>query len=191
MSSVSADLPAPALVFTGCLPLAWQAWSALPGDAELRDLEQTNLTILHTLFALEIHVGDFSDDPAALMNATELKRLDFKVGLLLEMIGQLFARQQAIPPEHLLTLTVNDLTWQVDGTFPVGSLLRLELYCNLSYPRPLILYAQVAETTPLTDGHQLRATFHAPSEALQEALERFIFLRHRHAIAYSRRSGKR
>lgn len=191
MTASTFDSVSSGLVFAGRLPLAWREAPALPDEAELRDLEQANLTILHTLFALEIHAGDFGDDPAALTNATELKRLDFKVSLLLELVGQLFARQQAIPPECPLTLQVTGLSWSAAIAPPTGALLRLELYCNLGYPRPLILHAWVAETSPSANGYQIQATFHTPSEALQEALERYIFLQHRHAIAYSRRQSKR
>ena len=188
----SSDLAANSLVFAGRLPLAWQELSALPDDLELREMDRANLQNLNTLFALDIHAGDFGDDPTALANASELKRLDFKVSLLLELVGQLFARQQNIPPERLLTLTVNSLTWPANAESPApGALLRLELYCNLSYPRPLLIPAQVAQTPPDPAGRFLQADFYAPSHSLQEALERYIFLQHRRTIANSRRHSPR
>ncbi|MBK8750892.1 MAG: PilZ domain-containing protein [Candidatus Competibacteraceae bacterium] len=183
--------PTSSLTFTGCLPLAWRELPAPPDEVELRNIEQANLTVLHTLFALDIHAGDYSDDPSALTNASELKRLDFKVSLLLEMVGQLLARQQAIPPQHPLTLTVNDLSWQAAAAPPVGALLQLDLYCNLSYPRPLILYAQVADTVASEIDYPIKAAFYRPSTALQEALERYIFLQHRRFIANRRGNSPR
>jgi len=188
MSLPPTDTSASGLVFTGRLPLAWCELPTLPDEVELRELERANLAVLSTLFALDIHAGDHSDDPAAFANASELKRLDFKVSLLLELVGQMFARQQHIPPERLLTLAVDSLSWPADAPLPPDGLLQLELYCNLSYPRPLILPAQVVETSPLRDtGWPIQARFHAPSPALQEALERYIFLQHRRAIASQRR----
>ncbi|MFZ4792326.1 MAG: PilZ domain-containing protein [Candidatus Competibacteraceae bacterium] len=191
MTNPPADFAANGLVFAGRLPLAWQELSVLPDDIELRELDRANLAVLNTLFALDIHAGDHSDDLAAIANASELKRLDFKVSLLLELVGQLFAHQQNTPPEQLLILTVDSLNWPVDVAPALNSLLRLELYCNLSYPRPLILPAQVAEIAPATQGWRIKARFHAPSPALQEALERYIFLQHRHAIANQRRHASR
>ena len=186
------DLAANSLVFAGRLPLTWRELPALPDDFELREMDRANLQNLNTLCALDIHAGDFGDDPATLANASELKRLDFKVSLLLELVGQLFARQQNIPPERLLTLTVNSLTWPANAESPPpGALLRLELYCNLSYPRPLLIPAQVAQTPPDPAGRFLQAHFYAPSLSLQEALERYIFLQHRRAIASSRRHAVR
>ncbi len=179
----------PGLTFTGRLPLAWRELPALPDETELQHLEQANLNVLHTLFALEIHAGDHGDDPTALANATELKRLDFKVSLLLGLVGQLLAYQQATPPEHPLTLTVCDLSWRVATSPPPGALLRLELYCNLSYPRPLILHARISDVVSIESDNQIKATFLAISAPLHEALERYIFLQHRRNIA-SHRSNR-
>lgn len=179
------------LVFTGHRPLAWREAPALPDPLELRELERANLINLHTLFALDIHAGDSGDDPVALANATELKRLDFKVGLLLELVGQLYARQQDIPPERILTLTVNGLDWQDQAAPLIDSLLRIELYCNLSYPRPLILHARTVEAIRHAGGWRVQTRFQDPGEPLQEALERYIFLQHRRAVAHSRRGSAR
>ena len=179
------------LVFTGCLPLSWRELPALPDAAELQHLEQTNLHILHILFALDIHAGDYGDDPSLLSSASELKRLDFKVSLLLEMVGCLFAGQQAIPPERLLTLSVADLTWCAETVPPQDAPLRLELYCNLSYPRPLILHGCASELPSAAGDSNTKVTFHPPSAPLQEALERYIFLRHRRTIANRRGNSQR
>ena len=105
---------------------------------------------------------------------------------------QNYLRQQHIPPERLLTLAVDSLSWSADTAPPPDGLLQLELYCNLSYPRPLILPAQVVDSSPLPDsGWHIQARFHTPSPALQEALERYIFLQHRRAIASQRRHPAR
>ncbi|MBL8251935.1 MAG: PilZ domain-containing protein [Candidatus Competibacter sp.] len=191
MSAPPANPTVSGLVFTGRRPLAWRESAALPDDLELRELERANLTHLHTLFALDIHAGDSGDDPVALTNATELKRLDFKVGLLLELVGQLYARQQDIPPERTLALSVNGLIWQDETAPPAGALIRVDLYCNLSYPRPLAFYARAVETARNAGGWRIQSRFQDPSEALQEALERYIFLQHRRAVAHSRRGSAR
>ncbi len=188
---IAPESPHSNLVFTGHLPLAWQELSTLPDAAELQDLEQTNLHILHILFALDIHAGDYGDDPSAASSASEMKRLDFKVSLLLEMVGHLLANQQTIPPERPLTLTVTDLTWRADLAPTLNTPLRLELYCNLNYPRSLILHAHASEIVSIESDYQIKATINQPSEPLQEALERYIFLRHRRLIANRRGNSQR
>jgi hypothetical protein len=191
MTTTPADSSPPGLVFAGRLPLAWHQLANLPDEIELRTLERSNLANLRTLFALEIHAGDSGDDPVALASANELKRLDFKVGILLELVGQLYARQQAIPPERALTLTTTGLIWRDTEPLATDCALRLDLYCNLNYPRPLVLHARVTETVAFAGGWEIRTLFQEPSESLQEALERYIFLQHRRAIAHSRRGDSR
>lgn len=188
---MTSDVQHSSLVFNGCLPLAWRELPAFPDTTELRHLEQNNLHTLNVLFALDIHVGDYGDDPCLLFGTSELKRLDFKVGLLLEMVGSLFANQQAVPPERQLTLTISGLSWRTDVVPPQNALLRLELYGNLSYPRPLILHAAVSETLETDGAYQVQVAFHKPGEPLQEALERYIFLRHRRMIANQRGNSQR
>lgn len=181
------------LVFSGYLPLSWRELPSFPEATELQHIEQTNLHILHTLFALDIHAGDYGDDPSLLSSASELKRLDFKVSVLLEMVGALLAGQQAIPTEHQLTLAVTYLSWHTETPPPHDVPLRLELYCNFSYPRPLILHGYVDQSLLAADAMppQTRIIFHPPSEPLQEALERYIFLRHRRMIANRRGNSQR
>lgn len=179
------------LAFAGCLPLAWQELPVWPKPDELQHQEKTNLHILHILFALDIHAGDYGEDLSSVSSASELKRLDFKVGLLLEMIGHLFACQQAIPPEHPLTLTASELHWRADAAPTANIPLRLELYCNLSYPRPLVLYAHAHEIILVENAYQIKATLQQPGESLQEALERYIFLQHRRAIANQKGNSQR
>lgn len=165
----------------------------MPDDAALRTIEQANLNLLHTLFALDIHAGDYSDDPSAFAAASELKRLDFKVSLLVEMVGRLFAMQQAVPAEHALTLTVGDIHWLTDQAPEIEALIQLELYCNLSYPRPIILHAKVDDVLSSdTEGLlQVSALFCQHSAQLQEALERYIFLQHRRFVANRRSNHQR
>lgn len=188
---IAPESPHSSLVFSGHLPLAWRELSALPDAAELQHLEQTNLHILHILFALDIHAGDYGDDPSAPSSASDIKRLDFKVSLLLEMVGHLFANQQTLPPERPLTLTVTDLSWRTDVAPSLNAPLRLELYCNLNYPRPLILHAHAREIVSIENDYQIKATIDQPSEPLQEALERYIFLHHRRMIANRRGNSQR
>ncbi|MCB1777259.1 MAG: PilZ domain-containing protein [Candidatus Competibacteraceae bacterium] len=179
------------LAFTGCLPLAWRELSTLPKSDEFEHQEKINLHILHILFALEIHAGDYGEDPSNAASASELKRLDFKVSLLLEMIGYLFAAQQTIPPECPLTLTASELHWRAGVAPSVDVPLRLDLYCNLIYPRPLVLYAHVSEIHPIDNDYRIKATLQQLGEPLQEALERYIFLQHRRTIANQRGNSQR
>lgn len=178
------------LIYEGHLPLVWNEIPALPADTELSGLEYANLEVLRTIFALETHTGEPHDDTAETASS-ELARLDFKVNLLLDLVGQVLARQLAIPKARQLTLMPDKILWR-DSVAPAPDrLVRIELYLTPKYPRPLTLHGQVREVRSLPEGQTILAEFLSPGDALQEGLERFIFVHHRRAIAYNRRRGKR
>ena len=169
------------LIFTGQLPLAWRELPTWPDETELRTVEQSNLAILHTLFALDIHAGDHSDDPGIMAFASELKRLDFKISLLLELVGQLLARQKAIPLERALSLTVSDLCWDTDtaDAFPLsGTLLQLGQHA-IDTIRRFAHFLQ--EDYPPADLRRIRGTAHghqhAQVAAYQSAFGNAVFQR--------------
>jgi hypothetical protein len=174
------------LVFEGCLPLAWRVIQALPSLADLEQQSSDNLDTLRLLSLLEAPLGESSDDTSE-AKSRDMARLDFKLNLLLELVGQLFVQQQMIPAARQFTLTSKNLNWQDDEKPTMGNLLHMELYCSLKYPRPLQLYGQVIDITVQSTGWRVQVTFQALDEALEEALERFVFVHHRRAIAQRRR----
>ena len=177
------------LAYEGRLPLAWSELASLPSDAELAGLEYANLEILRAIFTLESQSSDPSEDSPEI-DSQDVARLDFKLNLLLELVGQLFARHQMIPEPHSLTLMPEGLFWQAAAAPALNSLLRIEVYGSLKYPRPLVLHGQVIEVNPLIDGWAIGTAFHGLGELVQENLERFIFIHHRRTIAYNRHRSK-
>lgn len=185
MTESTSHLPHHGLVYEGHLPLAWKPLSALPADTELAGLEYANSEVLRTIFALESHVGELSEDTEG--KSPDLARLDFKVNLLLDLVGQLLSKQLIIPDSRELTLMADGLCWQESDVPPQDSLLRIELYLNLRYPRPLVLHGQVRET----QDRRVAVEFCGQGESVREGLERFIFVHHRRAVAQSRLKNRR
>jgi hypothetical protein len=186
MTSVKFEALTCGLSYQGSLPLAWREVT-LPGEREWGELKSTNMDVLRTFFALESYSGEASEElPEA--DTQQVARLDFKLNLILDLVGYLIARQQLIPKAHPLILTPDKICW-LDGTAPnQNSLLYIELYCSLHYPRPLALYARVTEVTPQSGDWSVTAEFQGLGETVRDALERFIFVQHRRAISHSRRS---
>lgn len=185
MTESTSHLPHHGLIYGGHLPLAWKPLSALPADTELAALDYANSEVLRTIFALESHVGEISEDTEG--KSPDLVRLDFKVNLLLDLVGQLLSKQLVIPHSRELTLTADGMLWQESNAPPPDSLLRIELYLNLRYPRPLALHARVREI----QDRRVAVAFCGQSEAVREGLERFIFVHHRRAVAQSRLKNRR
>jgi hypothetical protein len=189
MTETNHPAPGHGLAYTGHLPLAWSELAALPSSTELTNLDYANLDVLRNILALEIQAGDPSEDPLE-SGSQDMARLDLKLNLLLELVGQLFAQHHMIPPAHPLTLMADGMLWQATAAPTLNSLLRIEVYCHLKYPRPLVLHGQVTEVSPQADGWSVQTLFRGLGEPVREDLERFIFIHHRRTIAYNRRRNK-
>jgi len=174
------------LVYEGRLPLVWSERGAAPSESELAHTESANLDILRTLLILETQTGNPSEDAQELESET-IARLDFKLNLLLELVGQLFAQHQLIPNAHPLTLTTAALRWQDIVSPSIDSLVRIDLYCSMKYPHPVVLHGRVEERIAEAAGWTIGAALYGMGETVQEELERFIFVHHRRAVAQSRR----
>lgn len=177
------------LVYEGHLPLSWKAVPTLPGDNEMTSLEYTNSEVLRTLFALESHPSDLGEDNEG--KSQDLVRLDFKVNLLLDLVGQLLTQQLVIPEARELTLMANGILWQDTDPPPVASVLRIELYLNMRYPRPLVLHGRVQDIRQLPQNWTAEMEFYEQGESVREGLERFIFVQHRRTIAQNRLKNRR
>jgi hypothetical protein len=174
------------LVLGGCLPLTWRVIDSLPNAADLEQQSSANLDTLRFLSLLDTPLGESGDETPDGKSQT-ITRLDFKLNLLLELVGQLFVQQRVIPEARQLTLTSKNLNWQDDEKLTIGNLLHIELYCSLKYPRPLQLYGRVDNIIAQPMGWRIQMIFQALGEALEEALESFIFVHHRRTIAQRRR----
>jgi hypothetical protein len=116
----------------------------------------------------------------------EIRRLEFKLDLVLAMVGQMLARQLELPPPVPVRLSAERLEWlAADGPVP-GEEIEVELYLLPEYPRPLYLRGVVESSEEKTGWIRLR--FAGLSEPVRDWLERTIFRYHRRQIALSRRS---
>jgi hypothetical protein len=177
------------LVFEGHFPLTWRVIDSLPSPIDLEQDASANLETLRLISLLDTPLGEASEETPD-TKSQDIARLDFKLNVLLELVGQLFVQQQIIPEARHLTLTPNTLNWQDDKKLTVGSLLHIELYCSMKYPRPLQLHGQVTDIAGQLTGWRIEMTFQALGKVLEEALESFIFVHHRRAIAQRRRQPK-
>lgn len=118
----------------------------------------------------------------------ELLRLDSKLQLALDLLGELLARQVNLPDPCPVRMTAAGIEWQPrpETVLPQpGTVLRLDLYPSDQLPRPLVLEARLVEGAPTG---WLRAAFSWGSAAEREALERFLFRLHRRSVARQRRN---
>lgn len=176
------------LVYEEHLALQWSTLEAKPDVSESAAIEESNLDVLRTLFMLGDYFNEPSDEPANL--GQELARMDFKLNLVLDMLGEVLSYYHELPAKVPVRLGAQGVEWEAAAAPPVESLVGIDLYLNTRCPRVLRLMGRVRSVTPLAHGG-LRSVvqFEDMDEAVQELLEKLIFRHHRRRIAHARRSS--
>lgn len=166
------------------MPLAWKSLKERPNDQQLLPLNDHNETVLRTVLSLEEVGGEHSDESAG--SAQELVRLEAKINLMLNLVGQLLASQSAIPPKASVCLGAQSLEWSGAKVPGPGQWVLVEIYLHPSYPLPLRLIGLAEAPSGNLNSPAAAITFSGLSDAVQDALEKLIFRHHRRAIAQAR-----
>lgn len=156
------------------LPLAWQPASAFP-QALLAEWMHGNLVCLQALSALESHDKEFD---ASATGEHAAGRLEAKVDLLLQLVGELMRKQQPNLPSVEVILGAQEIVWESATPIAVGSQGAITLFLSPRMHWPLILPAHVSQV----QGTKIHAKLIHVSEDVQEWLERTLFRYHRRAM---------
>ena len=155
------------------LPLQMAAWvghnAALQASRDF-----ANLTLLNGLAALDKPAGDLHAEHP---DSPQLQRLEAKIDLGLQMLGQLLNANSPLPAQQEVLLSAQALAW-LSTTPPPATDLHLQLFIDSRIPQPLQLKARM-------DGQQgdyWVARFVEVPEAVQDALDRAVFRWHRRQV---------
>ena len=184
MKENPSDPLADGLVFEDALPLCWEVVDDLPDAAHLARLNEADEALLRVISALEEYRPEPGEEHAEV--AQELARLDFKLSLVLDLVGQLLSRQLTLPESLPVRLGARGLEWPAADPPRPGAHLIVSLYLHPGYPRPLELPGVVAGVDPLPVGGRVRLAFRGLGEPVEDWLEKFIFRHHRRSIAHAR-----
>ena len=180
-----------ALVYEGRVPLRWHGHDAMPSEGDVRRIEEENEKVLRYLTLLDDSHAESVDEEHGLATS-DLKRIEFKLNVLLDLVGQMLARQSDMPPECPVRVGAQGLQWQTPTPTPpqVGAAGRVELFLTPRFPSPLILYGKVVSAEPTAEGeHLVSFTYEGLAHSVQALLEKLIFRQHRRTVAQSRRGG--
>ncbi len=120
----------------------------------------------------------------------DLERLEYKINVMLGLMGRLLARDASIPGTAIVRLGAKGLEWQPRTEVPpLGQSGLVQLYVNPAFPQPLSLPGTVTGERPSDEGRWLQFTFAGLSPPVSEWLERLIFRHHRRQIADARSAG--
>jgi hypothetical protein len=167
------------LAYEDLLPVAFRPLAKpldLPAIAALTD---RNVRMLQVCAVLE-EQGALEKKDDSSPHAADILRLEVKVNLLLDLVGQLLAAQLPRPAPALVRFNAIGALWKAAAPPRAGQQGLLEIWLRDSLPRPLTLPANVTQVA--ADGH-VKATFVPPGEATADLLEKLAFRRHRRQVA--------
>ncbi len=175
------------LVYEDRIPLRWKILQSPLPPARQSQLDQQNEEMLAFIATLEEHKGDVADDEHDAYRQ-ELQRVEHKVNLLLDMVGQLLARQTDMPESVPVRLGPGAIEWHAADAPAEGHRLLLEIFISQQYPKPLVFVGQVREVEPQDHAMRIVAEFEEGGESVTHALEKLIFRHHRRLVAHARKS---
>lgn len=169
------------LAFQDVLPVSWRAVSG-PLEREAAGFEERNLRVLQTWDALEEHV--MPEKPEDAPYAAEILRLDMKMNLLLDLVGQLLLTNRPRPQPTMIKFNALGATFRLAGQLPeAGTPGVVEIHLRDCLAEPLRLPGRITNVTP--DG-QIKVKFMPLGETVAELIEKLAFRRHRRQIAGAR-----
>lgn len=174
-----------AVTLDDVLPVTWRAQSGSDDPEYLVSLQVSNQAVLQTILSLDEHHPELEEEPAEV--AAELQRLEFKLNLVLDLLGQVLSKQLDLPPRVPVRLGSGHIEWKCSAVPAPGTKVLVEVYLAPHYPRALVLPG-IAYATMRPDFAQ--ATLHDLGKPVQDALERLIFRNHRRRVALARRGQR-
>jgi hypothetical protein len=168
------------LAYEDVLPVVWRRLPE-PFDAGiLASFADRNLRVLQSLGALDEQAQvEKPDDNSP--HAADIARLDLKVNLLLDMVGQLLAANRPRPKAVSIRFNALGAVWHALAPHPeMGSHGVLEIFLRDCIAEPLRLVGRIATVGP--DG-RVKARIVPPGENIADLMEKLAFRKHRRQIA--------
>jgi hypothetical protein len=176
------------LAYQDMLPVGWRPLAKAPDLSLVTHMADGNVRILQVCAAIE-EQGAVEKKDEKSPHSADIMRLEVKMNLLLDLMGQLLAAAKPRPPATVIRFNALGGVWKSTAPPRVGEQGLLDIYLRDSLPQPLTMIANITHVSP--DG-QVRATFSPPGEAAADLIEKLAFRRHRRQVAgvrQPRRSG--
>lgn len=168
------------LAYVDVVPLRWVPLDR-PLDADRAAAQAAhNLRLLQALAALEdFGPNEKSDENSP--HSADLMRLEFKVNLLLDLVGQILVRAQPRPAPMPMRFNAHAAIWRAADPAPtVGEAGQLEIHLREALVEPLRLYGRVAS---VGIDRRVKVRFAPIGEPLADLIEKLAFRRHRRQVA--------
>lgn len=168
------------LAYEDVLPIFWRALHEPFDPSMMGSYQDRNLRVLQSIAALEEHGQTEKADETSPHHA-DIMRLDLKMNLVLDMMGQLLAASRPRPRPLPIRFNALGAVWQGQSPHPqMGEQGVLEVYLRDCIADPLRLVGRIASVGP--DG-RIKARFIPPGESISDLLEKLAFRKHRRQVA--------
>ena len=177
------------IAYEDLLPVRWRPEAAAPTDVQAAHYAERNLRVLQACDALEEH-GQLdkkkADDDSP--HSADLMRLDFKLNVLLDLVGQLLAQSQPHPQSSQIRFNAMGAQWKTGENLRPASHGILEITLRDVIVQPLHLPAEIVAGA---DAGYVRVRFLSLGETVADHIEKLVFRRHRRKIAGARQQSVR
>jgi hypothetical protein len=168
------------LAYQDVLPVLWRALPGTVDQATAASFTERNLRLLQACAAIEEHGPIEKQDE----DSADFLRLDFKLNLLLDLVGQLVVANRPRPAAVPIRFNALGAVWRGAAPLPeAGAQGVAEIYLRDFLVEPLRLMGRITNVTP--DG-QIKARFTPSGEVVADLIEKLTFRRHRRQVAESR-----
>lgn len=177
-----------ALMVSMHLPMEWRPVSA---ESVLVDGTMAHASLRTLMLALSLGErgpGLPAEDASGIEQ--EIQRMHHKVQLLTELVSAVLAAQQKRPAPGTVRFNSERIEWQADE-LPQAMIGIVALWLHPAVPDPLLWPARISDHQCLGNGRHLVVADLLPlGEAVEEALQRWIFQLHRRAVADARAAAR-
>ncbi|HHI93305.1 MAG TPA: hypothetical protein ENK04_07315 [Gammaproteobacteria bacterium] len=189
MHTESANSLLEGITFNDYLPMDWEVLPGFPSEGEQYRHHRANEELLQNLLLKDEASAQEGDEVDVTSGHEQFKRLETRLDLLLSLVTEMMASNVSLPMRYAVTLGTRGLCVQTGGEvitcFKKEMLLKVQLYLDPHFPRPLALYTRLVDV----QAQSFTVSFYPLEERLQDQLDKYIFRQHRRAIALARRSG--
>lgn len=167
------------LAYEDVLPVGWRPLLRPLDLAAVAVLTERNVRTLQVCATIE-EQGPVEKAEDKSLHSADLQRLEVKMNLVLELMGQLLAAHQPRPQPTSLRFNALGAVWRKGAPLRVGEQGLLDVYLRESLAQPLTLIANVTQVS--VEG-VVKVAFTPPGEATADLIEKLAFRRHRRLVA--------
>lgn len=176
-------------VLRGQFPLRWETQATQLTELEQHAVNTANEATLRSYYLLDERLHDNREDREEA--APEIARLEQRLNLIVDLLGQVLQNNLDLPPPTACVLSRAGAEWISTAAPTLDAAVKLWIYLQPHYPKPLVLYGVVSALDACALGQQITVRWPLLADPVADGLERLIFRAHRRSVAESKRGHNR